>query len=310
MAEDAASKLYPRQGERVALSPSERTRLLRRQCTYYGAGGCLAQLPGSPGPWHESCGLNHLLRDRGGRIYIARLVDPSSQPFIFEAAAKQPDLLYSPESPFWPIYDAVEYSPTYEIGVVITQMPPFPLSRLLAPGQTRTRDELRRVLERMQNFFQHLVTLEEHGVTLNGTMPWDSWIDSLYITSSTRFWLIPAYLQRVTDGQGSARLARGDRYEERLPAPPVDAWPVAPFEGEGGVAGLPWSQATAYSDPRVQGPRVVSIGPPARSARLTVPWTLPDSISITYSRPTTPTEMNINSGRSVGNGGERLSRTK
>lgn len=208
--------------------------------------------------WGNAEGLAQILRDHRGRIYLARILQKSHQQFPFTAAAERPELLYSSDTPFFPYHDVIEYSDTSDIGIVITECPPYPLSHLLAPGQAGTRNELRRVLEYMRDLFTHLVTLEKHQVSLKGQRPGEGWRDS-FVTAYSRPSFLSAYLEPATSNEHPGRLARSHLYEERLPEAPADAWPIAPLEGDGGIAGLPWSQLTAYSDPRVKGPKTVSV---------------------------------------------------
>lgn len=204
--------------------------------------------------WSKAEGLAHLLRDRTGRVYVLQLLSTRRQPFIFEAAEKHPELLYSNTSPFLPIYDAFTYRKKDHIGVVISQCPPFPLSSRLLPDEGQ--DELRRVLERARDLFAHLAALRQCGVSLDGQRPSSRWEDCFLTGVSGGPWLIPAYLE--PSYQDPSRLTRLGHCSERLPLAPRDAWPLSPLKGRGGIAGLPWSQVTAYNDPRVPGPTIVS----------------------------------------------------
>lgn len=227
---------------------------------YHGSGGrpySVSSRPyGASSTWAQSEGLAQVLKDHAGRLYLARILDISYHRFPFVAARERPELLYSSDSPFLPHYDVVTYEEASHVGLVITQCPPWPLSQHLAPAQPGARDELRRVLERMHDLFAHLVFLQNKGVSLNGKPPVDGWISS-FLTARVGPWFVPAYLERISNPENPSRLAASALYEERLPQAPSNAWPVAPFEGAGGLAGLPWSQVTAYSDQRVKGPRTV-----------------------------------------------------
>lgn len=205
--------------------------------------------------WAEAEGLAHLLRDKAGRIFVLRLLDPVSQPFIFEAAAKRPEVLFSVESPFYPTHQVIRYSS--QLGAVVWQCPPHALSYDLAPGTSPHRDELRRILERAHDAFANLAILEEWGLSLNHYVD-DHWVRWMSTGTGQGGYWIPAYLEYNMTADGPGKLERYGVYEERLPAPPATAWPMAPTWGEGGIAGLPWSHVSAYNDPRVAGPRLVS----------------------------------------------------
>lgn len=241
-------------------TPSEHPQSSAIEMLYHGAGGdprgVYATSWGSASSWGGSEGLGQILKDRVGRLYFARVLDTRLQRFPLEAAARRPELLYSADTPFLPHHDVISYSEDSNIGIVITECPPYPLSHLLASAQWRERAELRRVLERMHDLFSHLVVLEEHGISLNGKAPSEGWVGS-FRTSGAGLWFVPAYLEPAAKSFHPGRLARSALFEERLPEPPSNAWPVAPLEGERGIAGLPWSQLTAYSDPRVKGPTTV-----------------------------------------------------
>lgn len=203
--------------------------------------------------WTKAEGLKHLLRDRMGRIFVLQLLDPVNQPFWFHMAAKRPEVIYSETSPFYPAYEIVNYNS--QLGGIIWQSPPHPLTPSLIPDSER--DELRRILERAHDVFAALATLEEWGISLGGgwSSDWDRWPSTL---SGGRGCIMPAYLQRSISEQEPGKLTASGFHEERLPAPPATAWPMPPLCGNGGIAGLPWSQVTAYNDPRVAGPRFVS----------------------------------------------------
>lgn len=204
--------------------------------------------------WAETEGLAHLLRDKAGRIFVMRLLDIDLQPFLFDMAAKHPERLLSDDSPFFPIYEVLSYNS--QVGIAIWQPPPHPLGYSLFPDSGR--DELRRVLERAHDLFANLATLERWGVSLNAgyiSSHWERWITTWGKGNGC---IVPAYLRKVVSEKDPGKLAPAYLYEERLPSPPATAWPIAPLSGNGGIAGLPWSQITAYNDPRVGGPRFVS----------------------------------------------------
>ncbi|PWN26871.1 hypothetical protein BDZ90DRAFT_261125 [Jaminaea rosea] len=220
---------------------------------YYGAAGWTHYLHSAwNAEWSESDGLSLLLSDSSQRFLVMCLLDQKRQPFLFEAAARAPQLLYSSNSPFFPIHDVLTYNEGKQVGVVIARCPPYALSPRLNPHLGR--DEVRRCLERARDLFGLLITLEDAGVSMDGQGLQDDWTIS-FRSSNSKPVIVGAYLDPAAADTRIGRLARSVQWEERLPNPPPDAWPIAPFEGKGGVAGLPWSQITAYKDPRVPGPR-------------------------------------------------------
>lgn len=248
---------HPRQNGGKFNAPLEKPTANPMEVLYYCTGRgtqAMDPCPAEAKHWSETEGLSQLVRDERGRVYIARLLDTSRCPFLFEAAASQPNLIYSSESPFLPIYDAIDYRSRDDFGLVIAQCPPFPLGNRLLPDEGQ--DELRRALERSRDLFQHLATLRKHGVSLDGQRPSDQWSECFLTSKPQGPWQVPAYL--APSYEDTSKLARLGQWDEKLPEAPKDAWPLAPLKGRGGIAGLPWSQITAYNDPRVPGPRVVS----------------------------------------------------
>lgn len=226
--------------------------------------------------WADMEGLSHVLRDDIGRIFVMRRLDLRRQPFIFTAATSQPEIIFSDDSPFLPIYHVLEYNELEGLGAIIYQAPPCPLGPHLLPDEGP--DEVRRILERAHDCFANLAVLEEWGISLNRSYQ-HSWSHSI-TTQSEAPLLVPAYLQRTLNVRSPGKLGRDGHYEERLPPPPPTAWPLSPLSGKGGIAGLPWSQITAYNDPRVTGPRIVSLRP-SRSAATVVADATPVLLSST-----------------------------
>lgn len=216
--------------------------------------------------WGAMEGLSHILRDNLGRVFVLRLMDTHRHRFLLAAALSHPDLLYSDDSPFLPTYDVFEYNKDAKLGAAITQCPPFPLGPDLIPDSGR-QQELRRILERAHDMFASLAALHERGISLNNRIEY-GWADSLSTArdlwggEDSAFFLIPAYLSKTLDSCNPGKLSRAGIWEESLPAAPATAWPMAPLAGKGGIAGLPWSQVTAYNDPRVAGPKIVSVAQP------------------------------------------------
>ncbi|PWN26872.1 hypothetical protein BDZ90DRAFT_193913 [Jaminaea rosea] len=197
-----------------------------------------------------------VLRDEQGRSFTIELLDLPSQQFLIDAAERCPTLLYADDSPFFPIHDAFCYSKQTQLGAVIWRTPPCPLAHRLGPG-LEGPDELRRILEKMRDLFSHLVVLREHGVSLDGQKMGERWHHSLAYDASHPTghgpWILPFYLQPTHSPSCPGKLARLSHWEEKLPPVPKDAWPA----GSTTVRDLPWSQISAYHDPRVPGPRAV-----------------------------------------------------
>lgn len=211
--------------------------------------------------WEETDGLGHLLRDDDGRIFFMRLLNTNRQKFFFDTATNRPDVFFSEDSPFWPLYEVIRFNEAIELGAAIWQCPPTPLSsKLLAAGDRHGRDELRRQLERAHALFAHLATLEEWGLSFGAFGPFSeggaNWFSTRPRVSNC---VVSAYLAKSNNVQIPGKLARTDYLEEQLPDAPETAWPLAPLTGSGGIAGLPWCHTTAYKDPRVPGPRYVSV---------------------------------------------------
>lgn len=193
---------------RATVNP-ESARMSATEMLYHAGGGDprRVKINSYGATWERAEGLAQAVRDHVGRIYLARVLDTKRQRFPFEAAAKRPELLYSADSPFFPLYDVLGYNDASNIGIVLTECPPYALSQYLAPAQYSQRDELRRVLERMSDVFAHLVTLEEQGVSLKGYAPADDWTSS-YLTSRPGPWFVPAYLERASSTRHPGRLTR------------------------------------------------------------------------------------------------------
>lgn len=211
--------------------------------------------------WEEMEGLGHLLRDDVGRTFFFRLLNTSHQNFFFKAATQRPEVLYSKKSPFWPIYEVINYNDGEQVGAAIWQCPPTPMSVKLLTSSRRpyNRDELRRQLERAHSLLGHLATLQEWGISLAGLAPFSESLGKWWSTrGKASTFVISAYLEASASVEYPGRFARTDYLEERLPPAPHTAWPLAPLTGSGGIAGLPWCQTTAYTDPRVPGPKYVS----------------------------------------------------
>lgn len=210
-----------------------------------------------PGDEHSR---SSFLRDDQGRVYVLEILERPGKQFLLEAALRCPDILYANDSPFWPTYDVFDYNDSNsgpKIGAAILQSPPCALASWLSPGNKR-QDELRRILEQARDLFSHLVILHKHGISI-GKQTFDrDWGRSLahnhWGGRQGGPWLLPAYLERTSNHAG--RFARFGRYEESLPPAPADAWPGAAED----LRGLPWSQYSAYFDPRVPGPKFVSSG--------------------------------------------------
>lgn len=198
-----------------------------------------------------------LLRDDHGRTYIMNLADGFDSSFMLQAASRCPELLYGKSSPFFPVYDAFWYDEGRHLGAVISHAPPWPLARSLAPGLQR-QVELRRLLERARDLFSHLATFEKYGISLDGQAVRRDWSSAFghdpRTPSQAGPWLLPAYLDHSVTPQEEGKLARIGRFEEKLPAVPLDAWPGAGKD----TSRLPWSHFSAYLDPRVPGPKMVS----------------------------------------------------
>lgn len=212
-----------------------------------------------------------LLRDDRGRTYIMNFTVSAESSFMLQAASRCPELLFGDDSPFWPVFDAWYYDESKHVGAVVSQAPPWPLSRRLAPG-IEGQQELRRILERARDLFSHLSTLHKLGISLDGQAVQRDWTAALaYDTRDPAQkgpWLVPAYLERSCKPNEEGKLNRVGHFDEKLPAAPLDAWPGAGAS----TSNLPWSQFSAYMDPRVPGPRTVSrtdAGGLASSAQLT-----------------------------------------
>lgn len=193
-------------------------------------------------------------RDDHGRVYYVSLAHTKHRPFLLEAAQKCPRLLYSPDSPLLPVYDSFSYSGQHEAAVYIGQTPPWPLVQGLVMG-VEHQPELRRILERAQDLFAHLVKLEEHGVSLDCEKLGTDWPSS-FIYPDRGPWLLSAYLA-PSSCASQGRLSRMGHFEETLPEAPLRPWPAPVWKGRQGLSTLPWCQAAAYNDPRVQGPKTV-----------------------------------------------------
>lgn len=243
---------HPRQPLGKFTSPREKLQSNPSEVLYYSTGRSgRVESSVDVQHWSDAEGLSHLLIDGDDHVYVMRLLDVERQPFLFEAALAHSELLYASTSPFLPIYDTINYGKE-NLGFVVTQCPPFPLGCRLLPDSGQ--DEVRRVLERARDLFSHLVALKAHGVSLDGQRPSDEWSDAFLTGKPYGPFLVPAYLE--PSYQKSSKLTRLGHSIEDLPAPPEDAWPLAPLMGRGGVAGLPWSQVSAYNDPRVPGPKL------------------------------------------------------
>lgn len=198
-----------------------------------------------------------LLRDAHGRTYYMDVADGTLSTFLIGAASRSPELLFGDDSPLYHIYDAFWYDKRERVAAVITQTPPWSLVRRLCPGIQR-QDELRRILERARDLFSHLATLQKHGISLDGKSMRKDWSYALAYEpnhpSTSGPWLVPSYHKRSCGPDKEGKLARLGTYNEELPVAPLDAWPAAGAE----TSNLPWSHFSAYCDPRVPGPRMVS----------------------------------------------------
>lgn len=195
-------------------------------------------------------------RDEQARVYFVSLANTKHHSFLLDAAQKCPKVLYSPDSPLLPIYDSFSFSPEHDAAIYVSKPPPWPLIQGFVVGQDRHATELRRILERARDLFAHLATLQDYGISLDAQEFGIDWPSS-FMYPDRGPWLIPAYLSRAGQADGEGRLLRTGHWEEALPQPHVRPWPVNILKGRSGSSTVPWSQAAAYADARVEGPKTV-----------------------------------------------------
>lgn len=199
----------------------------------------------------------YVMCDKAGRTFLLRIID-TSESFIAQASKRCPHLLFSKESPFYPIHDYVPFSEKHQLGLFVTSTPPAAFQSPLDMIRIRAGDELRRVVERARDIYWHLAVLEEHGISLDGDRPSDGFQLGLAFANWGPF-LLPSYIRpSPRRGQGN-RFVRNGHVEEELPDAPASAWPLPIYSEDGSVVTtVPWSQSAAYHDVRVRGPTTVS----------------------------------------------------
>lgn len=206
--------------------------------------------------------FDEIFCDRQGRTFLARFTDPKSQPFLLDVAQRCPKLLYSANSPLFPVHEVLLYSQQQDAVLYVWQTPPWPLTRALVIGEAKNsyeweKDELRRIIECARDLFTNLALLETYGISLEKEEWSKEWCRSLVLKESGPC-LLPAYIKRSCGPSVEGKLSRMGHWDEQLPAPPQRPWPLTSLQTRTLSSSLPWSQTSAYRDPRVAGPTTVS----------------------------------------------------
>lgn len=153
---------------------------------------------------------------------------------------QHPQLMADSECPLLPAVNLLRLGEN--VGVV-THSPPRSTSSLYG----RTLFSVRRRLERVRDAFKALQWLHRYGVSLN-------------FIGHCEDTFIASYAQRVGAEEAKAGPAGSPErfaFEEVLPKPPEVPYPSKTPQNS--PPGLPWCAVTAVCDPRVAGPRLVSV---------------------------------------------------
>lgn len=155
---------------------------------------------------------------------------------------EHPHLLRDAECPLIP---AVQLLNDARCVFVVTHSPP----RACGVEQGYSSLNMRRRLERVRDAFKALAWLHQQRVSLNFIGEYDDTFVSSYAQR-----VGPEHVKRSPAGYPE-RFA----FSEEVPEEPNVPYSVGPGGSEKLPPGLPWTAATANNDPRVPGPRVVSL---------------------------------------------------